>query len=1017
MEDKGFPQKKVLSLVLCVAVMLSVMVMGAGAAFSDQDKIENTEAVNMCTALNILGGYEDGSFHPERNIKRSEITKMICVALNGGKEPNVSTNVTPTFNDVRGTNAAWAEGYIESCVAQGIISGVGGGRFSPNGNVTGTQLAKMLLVSLGYNANTEGFVGNAWATNVNVIASQKGLYEGLERMDTSAAITRDNAAQMVWNAMNAYEVEYKTTIVTDENGKLETIVTVQDKVVGTNRDKITLLEDKYEAKTFTGTFNGDSNVLNIKDGQIQVDGSVNETSAKNPANFTYDFDLKYIGEEVKVLFKDGTGGTANQPDDKDTIYGVVVTGATTVYNIAKGDLQDQKKDGTVRFGDENYDVAAVEKNDKYIDINGGASTITANSNMDADAVATDMIEKLKATNGDTIKFVCNDSGEIVMAFVNTYAITKVTAVNSTKVSLEGVGAIEIEDNDIYSGIAKDDVVVYQKLYDTATAEATFVVTKAETITGTLDGYKETKKVTVDGTTYSTMNEELKDGLTDDAVNELETGHIGDEVTLYLVNGYVAAVDVAENASNYAYVIAKNNVTSAGGVDDLKLKVMLADNTEVTVIVDEDGDVTENFAAGQIIKYASISDSNVMDVSEIVSTTNAQASSGNLYDKDTKTFDGIMTTADAVLFVKTVDGSNVNYYAYNIRSLGNITASAASSAKYIKDDDGKVEVAFVQLASKPSGATTDTVYGIVTAAKGTVKVGDEYKSEFTVANNEKEYTVYLPAKSDAIAKGDIISFELVSDNIYSNSDVTVYDADDAVYVDELDKDNVLSYYQTIDGDLINKALDDDAQIVYVDQDKDAAGDDIGVGAYDTITDYANAVVVLDSNGTKIVAIIVESSGDCSVVNGLAGTKVDADKVLEAPDGVSTLVTKEGTKTTINLSGRVEEGIPSELGTVFSGGTDTGITTVTLKGLVPTDDSTVTITQVNKAMNAYYGADQFSNDTKSQEYSKTSNGGESDGNYSLLVKEGEAATVTVSKNGKVIATYVVTTDGLTVTSKTS
>ena len=54
--DKGFPQKNVLSLVLCVAVMLSVMVMGAGAAFSDQDKIENTEAVNMCTALTIIGG-------------------------------------------------------------------------------------------------------------------------------------------------------------------------------------------------------------------------------------------------------------------------------------------------------------------------------------------------------------------------------------------------------------------------------------------------------------------------------------------------------------------------------------------------------------------------------------------------------------------------------------------------------------------------------------------------------------------------------------------------------------------------------------------------------------------------------------------------------------------------------------------------------------------------------------------------------------------------------------------------
>ena len=72
MRGKEFPQKKVLSLVLCVAVMLSVMVMGAGAVFSDQDKIENTEAVDACSALNIIGGYPDGSYKPEGNIKRSE---------------------------------------------------------------------------------------------------------------------------------------------------------------------------------------------------------------------------------------------------------------------------------------------------------------------------------------------------------------------------------------------------------------------------------------------------------------------------------------------------------------------------------------------------------------------------------------------------------------------------------------------------------------------------------------------------------------------------------------------------------------------------------------------------------------------------------------------------------------------------------------------------------------------------------------------------------------------------------
>ncbi len=66
----------------------------------------------MCTALNIIGGYEDGSYHPERNIERSEITKMICVALNGGKEPNLAVPATPTFSDVRGSADAWAESTL-----------------------------------------------------------------------------------------------------------------------------------------------------------------------------------------------------------------------------------------------------------------------------------------------------------------------------------------------------------------------------------------------------------------------------------------------------------------------------------------------------------------------------------------------------------------------------------------------------------------------------------------------------------------------------------------------------------------------------------------------------------------------------------------------------------------------------------------------------------------------------------------------------------------------------------------
>ena len=710
--DKEFPQKKVLSLVLCVAVMLSVMVMGAGAAFSDQDKIENTEAVNMCTALNIIGGYPDGSYKPEGNIKRSEITKMICVALNGGKEPNVSTNTTPTFSDVRGTNAAWAEGYIESCVAQGIISGVGGGRFSPNGNVTGSQLAKMLLVSLGYNANTEGFVGNAWATNVNVIASQKGLYEGLESMDTSAALTRDNAAQMVWNAMNAYEVEYKTTIVTDENGKLETIVTVQDKVVGSNNDKITLLEDKYEAKTFTGTFDGnDKTISTLKDGQIQVEGLNNKTPSESvTAKFTYDFDLKYIGEEVSVLYKDSTNsGTRYQPDDNDTIYGVVVTGNTSVVNATVDDIDgDYNTAGKVSISDTSYKVA---KEGKIVTNLVNVDTGDAWATQDAGVTA---IEELSEANGDTVKFVLDDQNEIVSVYVTTTDLYKVTAVSGSKVSISGIGTIDTAENgtSVYDGVAKDDVVAVTKLYQDKTADATFVIEKAEAVSGTVTAYN-AKTITLEGTVYDVYNEaNYKSGLTDDAVPNLSSDDLDKEFTLYLVNGYVRAVQKgSEDMNQYAIVVDKDdNGVLDSTFKEPKAELLFADGSKKTVILHKDSKIysdnsvttptntfntlsknVSDLQKNQIVKYAEMSNGQYK-IEECGTYTKATGSE-TLYNKDTKAFlnGGSLTVTDGACVLFYNNGSEADQtitFANALKLEGEAYVEDGKTTKAI-DEDAKI----------------------------------------------------------------------------------------------------------------------------------------------------------------------------------------------------------------------------------------------------------------------------------------------------------------------------------------
>lgn len=168
--------------------------------FKDFSSIRHTEAVSECVDLNIISGFPDGSFQPNGNVTRAQMAKMICVALNGGKEPTTAVNKNPTYADV---DNHWAEGYIEYCSSKGIVAGIGSGKFNPDGNVTGTQAAKMLLVALGYNAEKEHYVGSGWNVFVDSRAEQVGLYDQLETMDPAKNLSRDNAAQMIWNALQA----------------------------------------------------------------------------------------------------------------------------------------------------------------------------------------------------------------------------------------------------------------------------------------------------------------------------------------------------------------------------------------------------------------------------------------------------------------------------------------------------------------------------------------------------------------------------------------------------------------------------------------------------------------------------------------------------------------------------------------------------------------------------------------------------------------------------------------------
>ena len=209
--------KKVLALVLAVATLLSFATIASAsvADFKDSKDVTHTEAVDVLSTIGVLNGYTDGSYKPGNVITRAEAAKIIAMFDNG------DTNIKELYAPVNFTDVAsnhWAQSYISYCYHTGIIAGVGNNKYAPEAEVTGVQFLKMVLVVLGFDAKEEGLVGTGYAVNARKLALEVGLLEGIGNdFDYTKGLTRDNAAQIMLNALASSTVAYGKTI--DISGK------------------------------------------------------------------------------------------------------------------------------------------------------------------------------------------------------------------------------------------------------------------------------------------------------------------------------------------------------------------------------------------------------------------------------------------------------------------------------------------------------------------------------------------------------------------------------------------------------------------------------------------------------------------------------------------------------------------------------------------------------------------------------------------------------------------------------
>ncbi|MDQ5824280.1 MAG: S-layer homology domain-containing protein [Chloroflexota bacterium] len=116
--------------------------------FSDMPSDHPFYQYARCLVCNgVVSGYADGTFRPNAQVTRGQLSKMVANAA--GYDEDVTGQ---TFSDVDPNSPFYP--YIERLAKRGIIGGYSDGTFQPNNSVTRGQLAKIVSGAVGEPGST-----------------------------------------------------------------------------------------------------------------------------------------------------------------------------------------------------------------------------------------------------------------------------------------------------------------------------------------------------------------------------------------------------------------------------------------------------------------------------------------------------------------------------------------------------------------------------------------------------------------------------------------------------------------------------------------------------------------------------------------------------------------------------------------------------------------------------------------------------------------------------------------------
>jgi murein DD-endopeptidase MepM/ murein hydrolase activator NlpD len=172
-------------------------------SFSDlPEDHEYYDAVMYLVAEDVVSGYPDGTFQPDKTVSRVEALKFIFEGI----KVTISTGDLP-FNDV--VKGEWYGGYLYTAYSKGVVDGYPDGSFKPANTVNKAEFYKILFNGMGIDINPnievapfEDVSPGEWYAPFVAYAKEIGVIdEDVVKLDAGKGMSRGEVADAIYRLM------------------------------------------------------------------------------------------------------------------------------------------------------------------------------------------------------------------------------------------------------------------------------------------------------------------------------------------------------------------------------------------------------------------------------------------------------------------------------------------------------------------------------------------------------------------------------------------------------------------------------------------------------------------------------------------------------------------------------------------------------------------------------------------------------------------------------------------------